>query len=289
MILAICSILLAIFLPFVIMLYLGISVINERQASQNNEAATTGEDEVLEDTVTSRVPFTDRTGNPIEVCRDTLIHDTLFLVREKSGDYYSAVFIDTNKSSQFYKEISSFGIGDEFDKERYDFSAERLRKNNIALKRKIISGLPLKWVIFYQYKGKFYTYYPSDFMNHYKVNITDTTFIDYIVEGPVANKIIDFKKIDNHTFRFRLTGMYEHNRELVIHIIDSKNGIAVFENKSTNVVWGNEGKSTYLMIDADKIKRFPIIVNYCETMKQHEFEFDKPDYKKLISRSRLSP
>lgn len=253
------------------------------QASPNNEETTTEEIEVSEDTITSRTLFTDMAGNLIEVCQDTIINDTLFLVREKSEAYYHAVFIDKNKSSKFYDAISCFGF-DEYDNEHYNATLEYLKENNITLKRKIINGLPLKWIAFYQYKGNFYTYKPSDFMNHYKISITDTTFIDYEGEGPVANEIIDFTKIDNYTFRFHLTGSHKANRELVIYIIDSKNGIAVFEDKYTNAIWGDKEESTYLMIAADKIKNFPIIVNYCETMKQNEFEFDELDYKKIILR-----
>jgi len=253
------------------------------QASPNNEETTTKENEVTEDTVISINPNLDMEGNPIEVCQDTIINDTLFLEREKSVVYYHALFIDKNKSSKFYDAISRFGF-DEYDEESYNHSLEYLKAKNIILKRKIINGLPLKWIILYKYKDKFYTYYPSDFMNHYKINITDTAFIDYASEGPFGSKIIDFTQIDSNTFRFHLTGGYKHNRELVIHIIDSKNGIAVFEDKFTNSYLEKDDKSTYLMIDADKIRNFPIIVNYCKTMKQMEFEFDKPDYKKLISR-----
>jgi len=36
------------------------------------------------------------------------------------------------------------------------------------------------------------------------------------------------------------------------------------------------------MISADKIKTVPIIVNYCPTQKQSEFEFETPDYLTLI-------
>lgn len=259
------------------------------QASPNNEETTTKENEVTEDTVISINPNLDMEGNPIEVCQDTIINDTLFLEREKSVVYYHALFIDKNKSSKFYDEISCFGNGtmEDYEEEFYNSSLKYLKANNIILKRKIINELPSKWIIIYQYKGKFYTYCPSDFMYHYKINITDTAFIDYMVEGPVANKIIDFTKIDDSTFRFHLTGLCKQNRELVIHIIDSKNGIAVFEDKYINTFGGEkeEDARTTLMIDVNKIRNFPIIVNYCEQSKQNEFEFDKPDYKKLISRT----
>lgn len=57
-----------------------------------------------------------------------------------------------------------------------------------------------------------------------------------------------------------------------------KNGIAVFEENTKGYPPGY-----YLMIAANKIRNFPIIVNYCKTNKQLEFNFDNPDYRKLLS------
>jgi hypothetical protein len=51
-------------------------------------------------------------------------------------------------------------------------------------------------------------------------------------EGPVANKINEYRKIDQNTFAFILTGVYNNNSELIIHIIDQERGIAIFEKSS---------------------------------------------------------
>jgi hypothetical protein len=145
------------------------------------------------------------------------------------------------------------------------------------LTKKNISDLPKKWIILKYYKNNFYTYYPSDFYSHFKVSISDTALIDYGGEGPMANKILSYKKVDNMTFSFVLTGVERPKRNLTIHIIDNQKGIAIFEE-----LFDNKDKLYYLMVDATKITQLPIIVNYCNSQKQMEFEFDVPDYNKLL-------
>jgi|GEM_PF-3000322 len=111
--------------------------------------------------------------------------------------------------------------------------------------------------------------------------VKNTTFIDWTGEGPVAIKIIEQNKIDSMTYKFKLTGIYNHYRKIIIHIIELKKGIAVFE-KITN----GTGKSYYLMIAADKIKSVPIIENYCTTQKLTELQFDEPNFKSLLTTKR---
>lgn len=203
-------------------------------------------------------------------------NDTIFLLRENSRGYYHAIFIDTSKLSKFYNRISDFTFG-RWDQYDYKISLKYLKEHNLKLTTRKIGDIPHKWIILKQYKGHFYTYSPSDYYFHYKISITDTTFIDYTGEGPYVSKILDFNKIDDRTYAFKLTGIIDPDRRLVIHLIDKKNGVAVFEENT-------KGRSPgyYLMIAADKIRNFPIIVNYCKMLKQVEFQFDKPDYQTLL-------
>jgi len=201
--------------------------------------------------------------------------DTTFLLRTNSDGIYHAIFIDPTKASKLYDRISNFTFYN-FDQESYDNSLNDLKSNHISLTRKVITQVPKKWIPLYQYRNKFYVYYPCDFYFHFKVSITDTSFIDYTGEGPVANKINDFKKINDTTFKFNLTGI-EPNRNLIIHIIEKENDIAVFEENSQE-----KNKRYYLMISSDNVKNVPMIVNYCPTRKEMEFEFDKPNYSKLL-------
>lgn len=129
-----------------------------------------------------------------------------------------------------------------------------------------------------QHNDEFYVYHPCDFIFHFKQSVNDTTFIDWTGEGPVANKIIEQRKIDNKTYEFILTGIYDNERKVIVHIIDFKKGIAIFEQ-----ITNKSEKTFYLMIAAETIKSVPIIVNQCQKYKQKELEFKEPDFKSLLS------
>jgi hypothetical protein len=203
-------------------------------------------------------------------------NDTVFLLKETGHGISHKIFIYSSKTSKYYDQISNFDFG-LYDQETYDnYSLKYLREKQIRLSGNQINELPLKWVILKYHKGHFYTYYPSDFYNHYKVAITDSAFIDYTGEGPLANKIISYTKIDEKTFSFHLTGVEKQNRHLTINVIDAFRGIAVFSETSSD-----NTKRYTLMVDADKIKLLPIIVNDCEE-KRLEFNFKEPNYQKLL-------
>ncbi len=201
-----------------------------------------------------------------------LANDTLFLL--KNGDH--TIFVDNSIKSKFYNHISDFEF-DKFDKNSYAYSLAYLKDNNLKLTKNKIKDLPRKWIILKYYKNNFYTYHPSDFYSHFKVSISDSAFIDYGGEGPMANKILSYKKVDNKTFSFVLTGVERPKRNLTIHLIDNQKGIAIFEE-----LFDEKDKLFYLMVDATKIRQLPIIVNYCKSQKQMEFEFDIPNYNKLL-------
>ena len=202
--------------------------------------------------------------------------DTTFLLRKINKGTYHAIFIDSSKTSRFYDQISNFRFG-HFDQETYEYSLKFLRDRNINLPKTPIDDLPKKWIVLKYYKGQYFTYKPSDLYFHYQAEITDSTFTDFTGEGPIANKILNYSKIDNNTFLFLLTGVHSQNRSLTIHLVNSQHGIAVFEERLKDNL-----SIYYLMIDANKIRQLPVIVNYCETQKQLEFVFDNPDYKMLI-------
>jgi hypothetical protein len=96
----------------------------------------------------------------------------------------------------------------------------------------------------------------------------------------MANRINAFVKTNAGKYQFNLSGYNDPNKIILIHVVDKKRGIAVFENPNALP------KHRYqFMVQADKMKNFPIIVNYCKTEKQEEFEgFDKVDFAKWIGK-----
>jgi hypothetical protein len=203
--------------------------------------------------------------------------DTIFIQKDSLLGTAQSIFFDNNPNSIYYDKINYWGFLT-FDNESYNNSMDFLKENDLALIKKTPIIPQTKWVTVKQYKGTFYAYHPCDFYSHYRISVNDTTFIDWTGEGPEANKIITQKKIDDKTYEFQLSGISNKNRKLIIHIIDNKKGIAVFEETGDNV---NESYY-YLMIASDKIKTIPLIVNNCETYKQIELHFDKPNYIELL-------
>ncbi|MCW3071801.1 MAG: hypothetical protein JWO44_1691 [Bacteroidetes bacterium] len=203
-------------------------------------------------------------------------NDTTFIFKDTVDGELQTIFIDNNRESKFYDDISRFTF-QQFDNDSYKISTDYFRENKLVL-TKMKNVIPwTNWVTLKQYRDSFYVYYPCDFLYHFRQSINDTTFIDWTGEGPVANKITEQKKTGNQTYQIDLTGIYDKDRRLVIHIINLKKGIAVFEE-----ITNGKNNGYYLMIAADKIKSVPIIVNYCPTQKQTELKFEMTDFKKLL-------
>jgi hypothetical protein len=217
-------------------------------------------------------------GTTFQLFGQSVGKDTTFIFKDTVDGELQSIFIDNNKDSKFYNNISYFNF-QYFDNDSYKYSTDYLKENKLTLTQTKTVIPWTMWVTLKQYKGNFYAYHPCDFLFHFRQSINDTTFIDWTGEGPVANKIIEQKKLDNKTYEFKLTGIYYQDRKIIIHIIDIKKGIAVFE-QTTN----RTDNRYYLMIAADKIKSVPIIVNYCPTQKQSELEFETPDYKSLLTK-----
>lgn len=203
--------------------------------------------------------------------------DTIFLQREFSGlpgqEVYHVTYIDTARNSPYYKKLSDFSM-DKHSRERFREELAQLKKNG-RLTRHRITGIAGKWITLRYYKNKYYLYAAcDDYGIHEKISLTDTAFLHDYGEGMLPQKINSFSKQDAKTFTLSLTGRENKTSTLVIHLVDAKKGIAVFEEV---------GKRFWLMADVTKIRQFPIIVNHCGE-KRDEFKLDEPDYLKLIGR-----
>jgi hypothetical protein len=211
------------------------------------------------------------------------LQDTVFIRKDSILGSAQSIFYSNHRDDKLYDAISRFEFG-LFDDESYKISTEYFSLHRLRLKRHTPVISITRWVALEEYKGQYYAYYPCDFYTHFMASINDTTYIDWTGEGPVANVILSQEKIDDTTYMFSLSGIYDKERTLTIHIIDIKKGIAVFEETSK----GSGGKH-YLMIAADKIRSVPLIVNNCETQKQTELTFDTPNFDKLLGRGKKRP
>lgn len=209
------------------------------------------------------------------------LNDTLFFLRQQSPDYFHQIFVDTNPSSSYFNLVARFEFN-EFDQDTYQRSLVYLKTNRLRLKKHVYADLPLAWTQLQTYKGKLYVYSPADFYFHYKVKITDSVLMDWGGEGPEAQYIHSFQKLDAFTYVFMLRSASYTKRELTIRIIDQEKGIAIFRDKRTAAWAKNESVYYYPMVDIRKMRQTPLLVNACDYQKQPELDFDQVDYRTMF-------
>lgn len=208
-------------------------------------------------------------------------NDTLFFVREVSAEVYHAIFIDSNKNSVFYNFVSDFTIA-EYEKYTYERSIDYLCLKRLPLKKKRVDPFPKEWVMLESYKGNRYVNSPNDYYSHYKMKLTDSVLIHWDGEGPQATYINQFHKIDSITFQFSMQSIWSPKINLTIKYLDKSKGIAVFRFNYYNI--GDKKMKTYfqLMCEVKKMRNIPLLVNYSDTEKTYEVDFDNIDYSKYF-------
>src|ERR1035437_289749 len=201
--------------------------------------------------------------------------DTIFI--KANDNTHCFIFIDKNKRSEYYKQISNFSFNS-FDSATYKEAINLLKSNSKArFSEYRINDFAKEWVPLYVYKNKFYVYAPSDWGYNNWIKITDSTLIEHDMEGPAPSKIKSFKKINQQQVELTILGAQQKQRRIKVYIINPKYQTAVFEFS------GKHKKTEYkLMVSVNKINHFPVIVNYCKDSKVQEMEFEKPNFKKLI-------
>lgn len=202
--------------------------------------------------------------------------DTIFLKRvlkDTPYHFYNAIYIDTTSFVKNRATISDFSFG------HYDSATFFSELKNMQPLKKIHlpDGFSRKWILLYQYKNEYYTYVSSEAGERYKFEITDSATIDYTMEGPIPGRINNITQL--------APGQILINRDhpwlgksVNIHVIDAERGITVFTVSDTK---NNDPVLKLLMVSLDKAHKFRTIINYCETDKMPEFEFDEIDFKKL--------
>jgi hypothetical protein len=200
--------------------------------------------------------------------------DTVFLQREITeapNGFYHAVFIDTSAKMRNLITDLSFGA---FDTTNYLLSLSQI-KTTIKLNH-IPKEISKKWVPIYLYKNEYYLYAPSDWGNHRKFVITDSTTIDYDMEGMEPSKIVSINHVSTYEILIKRKNNWQGD-SVKIKLINPELGIAIFTFCKTRTT--DEEKR--LMVSVDKVYKFKAIVNHCDSDKVSEWEFDKIDFSKF--------
>ena len=207
------------------------------------------------------------------------LKDTIILKRGRADTLRSKVFIDPNKNSKNYDRFSNFGYDENYFAEKgkalEDSAGKKVGVNKLP-------SLPKKWIPLYLFKGEYYVYLPCDGIYNYGVLITDA-FICDSEEGtsPIfPRELNSLKMISKTTYVNSEIDYEERTKDLHIDIIDKKKGIAVFS--TTNI--DDNSIRHRLMVDANKVRLFTLIKNDCHGGKEEEFDFEEPDFKKLLGK-----
>lgn len=207
----------------------------------------------------------------------TQVRDTIFLKRilaDTPYHFYNAIYIDIPYRLQNRKPVTNFNFNN-FDSTTYFEELKNLKTLNKI--NNLTPDFPKKWILLYKYKDDYYTYVPSEAGENYKFEITDSTTIDYTMEGPEPSKINKLTRLTPTKIIINRVNRWQGNK-VKINIIDTAKGIAVFTFSPTNYI---KSEHKLLMVSVDKAGKFKTIINFCETDKVAEFNFDKIDFTKL--------
>lgn len=204
--------------------------------------------------------------------------DTIFLERSVLDTPYAsyhAIYIEKDTSSSAWKSVVSFAFN------HYDSVTFAEQKKKIGQLNKSIVGAPdqpLRFVPLHVYKGKYYLYHPSDFYGHYRFELNNRYLLDFSGEGPYPNKVKQLTKVSKKHWIIQRSPHWTGSR-VDIQWVDIEKGIVILSFSKNNA---SIGDVKYLMVDVQQAWRFPMIVNYCNTDRQPEVEFDKIDLEKLL-------
>ncbi len=209
------------------------------------------------------------------------INDTLYFVRNINEEFSHFIFIDTNKQSSFYKMVADFKFN-QFDIDTYKSSLAYLSAYKLIPKKLSFNKFPREWVQLVSFNKVIYVYKPNDFYSHLKIKLTDSVFIYWGGEGPEANYMQQYQKMDSVTYEFKLRANWPYQSIITVKILNQEKGIAVFRFQQFDQL-GKLGNTYYqFMGDVNKMQKIPLLVNDSDRAKQYEVDVDNVDYSKYF-------
>jgi len=203
--------------------------------------------------------------------------DTTF-IRYKTfkGQPDQAIYIDNNRNSHYYKTLQQFSL---IPDTGYAQTLSKLVSVHKPSYKSDIPGLAHEWCPLYFYKGKYYVYIPSDFMMNIPVKISNGVFTRYWGDGPIPWIVQHITALKPATYELKLIGEENKKNRVIITLIEAGRGIAVFRYMDED-----EANQYQLMVDASKIRLFPIVVNKSyRNEKTDEMKFDQPNFQVLLN------
>lgn len=214
--------------------------------------------------------------------KDTVLNDTTFIHRKITNDFYHAIYIDTSQNSKYYNWLTNFDF-DESESETYNDYYSYHKKKHSYDKRLKNSNLLGGWLPIHQYKDKYYLYAPSEGGAIGRRIINDSAFVYWYMDGPFPTPLISIKKKAKSHYILKMNdfgyGKREEEEILEIYQIDPKTRLSVFFFPEEI-----ERYRYQLYVPKENAHYFDMVVNYCNSQKQLELEFDKIDFQALLKK-----
>jgi len=192
-----------------------------------------------------------------------------YLRNEGKGTNRNMVYIDYDRHSKYYDLICNFKFSPA-QLSTYNKAIKLLKGKNIGpLPKRNLAGLPLKWCPLKVYQAECFAYYPANPANNYRIAFNDTTCIEFSGDKVSVSQLLAVKKKDA-TYSIVHMGADKKPSTFIIHLVDTYKGRALFENLFPGVQYS-------LLVPAENLHNFDLIVNYSKNGKAREYEFAPRD------------
>lgn len=196
-------------------------------------------------------------------------NDTVFIVKERVRGDYHAVFVDTNRHSEFRNRLVNFKVP-KFYIDSYSRSLQLMKSSCLSpVKPSSNYNLPNNLLPINTYKSSWYLYAPSDWGNAGRRILTDSTFVIWQMDGMFPYPIISRKQTTANIIELKIAYCDRPNggqETILIHLDKVDKGIFKFEFPER---LDNDRFEWYTSVENEKY--FDLIVNYSKNTKWVEY------------------
>lgn len=174
---------------------------------------------------------------------------TLIAKRYIDGEAQYAFLIHNSRADR-YASFSSIFDFDKTDEEQYRqiYTSQKAKADSVIDIQQEFPHLVKKWVPVYLYNDAFHAFRTCGFPRRWA--LTDSTFINYYMDGPSVNLIKRIEQVDKR-YEVFLSG---NNGKIILEQVDSVNNVYMLTAS---------GRSNYFVTPLENITRFPLIVEHC--------------------------
>ncbi|MBE7174811.1 MAG: hypothetical protein INR69_00315 [Mucilaginibacter polytrichastri] len=201
---------------------------------------------------------------PLSICAQGKT-DTVFLMKETKDGNTHSVYIDPAPAARIYESLAAFPV----DTASYNEQISWIKSKSPGKWKTQLKDIPLprKWVEVKTYRSKMYLYRPCDMSANTPLMFTDSTVVFSGFEIGVAY-VKQVKKLGENSWELGMTSASVRVSAIRIRYFDQEKGLAEFAFVTDDGGWKE------IMVDADRMKAFPVIVHDCPVDRWPEFVFE---------------